>query len=895
MSEDENTLAHIGVLHKSGRYPWGSGENAYERSKGFSQYISDLKAKGLSDTDIAKAMDIKTTELRANKTIAKNEIKKADISRALMLKDKGMSNVAIGKAMGKPESSIRSLLADDAGKRADQLTTTTNVLRDHVDTKTYLDVGTGSANHMGVSVPQLTNAVSVLKEEGYHVFYLKQPQLGTQHETTLKVLAPPGSTYSDFLKNKDQIKTVAAYSDDGGSTYKTLEPPTQVNPKRVDVRYAEDGGSKMDGVIQLRRGVDDISMGPARYAQVRIQVGKDRYLKGMAVYADDLPEGIDMRFNTNKSNTGNKLDAMKGTKDDPKNPFGSTVRQKHYIDASGKEQLSALNLVNEEGDWKQWGNTLSSQFLSKQSPALAESQLNMRLDTLQSEFSDISKLTNPVVKKQLLQAFSDSADASAVHLKAAGLPRTKTHVILPVNSLKDNEIYAPKYNNGEKVVLVRHPHGGKFEIPELTVNNRNREAKAVIQNADDAVGINAHVAGRLSGADFDGDTVLVIPNDSRKVQTSPALKSLINFDPQTAYPKYDGMKVMSPQDKQHKMGDISNLITDMTIKGANQAELARAVKHSMVVIDAEKHSLNHKQSYLDNNIAQLKVKYQGSARAGSNTLISKASSRADVAKYKQRAASEGGPIDKLTGEKKFTPTNESFTRQKVSKRTGEITDETVVKTQRSTKAAETNDLFSLVSDPGTPIEHVYATYGNKLKALANEARKEMVNTKSMHASPSAKTVYAKEVAHLKAQLNEAQKNAPLERQAQIVGASIVKAKVASNPGMDKDDLKKVTAQALSEARARVGAKKATVTISDSEWHAIQAGAVSTNVLEQLLKNADLDRVKELATPREARGILDGAKLSRAQSMLSSGYTQAEVAAALGVSVSTLDSGLSKNK
>ena len=48
------------------------------------------------------------------------------------------------------------------------------------------------------------------------------------------------------------------------------------------------------------------------------------------------------------------------------------------------------------------------------------------------------------------------------------------------------------------------------------------------------------------------------------------------------------------------MGDVSNLITDMTIKGANNDELARAVRHSMVVIDSEKHNLDVKASARDN-------------------------------------------------------------------------------------------------------------------------------------------------------------------------------------------------------------------------------------------------------------------------------------------------------
>lgn len=894
MKDDE--LAHIGVLHKSGRYPWGSGENPYQRSAGFLAHVEEMRKQGLTDTQIARGLGmfdgtdgIKTTEFRVNLKIAKDEVLKADISRAMMLKDKGLSNVAIGKIMGKNESVVRGLLKEDAGVRASRLDATAKILRDAVAEKKYLDVGVGTEHYMGISDTQLKQAVQLLKEQGYQKFYIKEPQLGTNHETTIQVLAAPGSTYSQLLKERDQIKPFTDYSEDRGKTYQSsLEPIKNVKSKIIQVRYGGDGGAHMDGVIELRRGVPELSLGPKHYAQVRIGVDGTHYLKGMAIYADDLPDGVDIRFNTNKENTGNKLDALKPQKRSKQtgeilkdDPFGSQTKPKHYTDSKGKEHLSALNIVNEEGNWDDWSSKLSSQFLSKQPTSLAKEQLKVRYESLHQEFEDISKLTNPSVKRKLLQTFADSADSSAVQLKAAGLPRTKTKVILPINSLKDTEIYAPTFNNGERVVLVRHPHGGKFEIPELTVNNRNKDGKRLIPNAADAVGINAKVAQRLSGADFDGDTVLVIPNDQGKVKTSPALLDLKDFDPQTQYKKYDGMKVMNSADKQHKMGDISNLITDMSIRGASQAELARAVKHSMVVIDAEKHELNYKQSYIDNNISELKVKYQGSARKGASTLISQATSRLNVPNRNARSAKEGGPIDAVTGEKKFTPTGEKF----IDKKGKEVT-----KSFRSQKLAETNDAHTLSS--GQPIEDVYANYSNRLKALANEARKEMISTPRRPISQSAKETYAPEVASLMAKLNTALKNAPLERQAQIVANSIVKMKLADDPGADSSDIKKIKSKALDEARNRVGAKKTQVKIEPREWEAIQHGAISSNVLEKILNNTDLDHVKELATPRTHLTI-DAGKLNRAKGMLAAGYTQAEVAVALGVSVSTLSKAINK--
>jgi hypothetical protein len=649
------------------------------------------------------------------------------------------------------------------------------------------------------------------------------------------------------------------------------------------VRYAEDGGADMDGVIQLRRGVDDISLGNAKYAQVRIAVDGTHYLKGMAMYTDDLPDGVDIRFNTNKSNTGNKKDAMKPLKDDPDSPFGSIVRQKEYVDKNGKKKQSVLNIVNEEGQWDEWSSKFSSQFLSKQSPALAKEQLNIRLKEKQKEFDEIMSLTNPSVRKKLLETFADDADSSSVHLKAAGLPRTKTKVILPINSLKDNEVYAPTFRDGEKVVLVRHPHGGKFEIPELVVNNRNPQAKKVMGQAIDAIGINANVAKRLSGADFDGDTVLVIPNNSRKVKSESPLQGLRNFDPQVQYKGYEGMPKMSSRTKQLEMGKVSNLITDMTIRGASHSELAAAVRHSMVVIDAEKHNLNWKQSAIDNNISELKKKYQGdgsSKRTGASTIISQASAEARIPDRKERPAKLGGPIDPKTGKKMYVPKGDTY----ISKKTGK----TEVSKIKVPKMLLTDDAHTLSS--GQPMEKVYADYANNLKALANKARKTALETKTIPYSPSAKQAYKKEVSSLQAKLNVALKNAPLERQAQIVANAIVKAKTSANPGMDSSDLKKIKGRALEVARNRVGAKKTPVVITPKEWSAIQAGAISKSQLEKILNHANIDQIKQLATPRKAT-VMDSGKMARAQSMLASGYTQAEIADALGVPVSTLNSAI----
>ena len=827
-------------------------------------------------------MGMTVKALRDSKSIARNSVFQANVTTALKLKDKNMSNVAIGERMGINESSVRTLLDPTVRGRQNVLVTTSNLLKDKIKDGGFLDVGAGTENHLSISATKLATAVSFLKQQGYVTHNVQVAQLGTTKKTTIKVLAAAGTTYKDVVTNLDKIKSIAAYSTDGGETYESIKPPVNVSSKRIGVRYAEQGGANADGVIYIRPGVPDISLGSARYAQVRIAVDGTHYLKGMAMYKDDLPEGTDLLFNTNKKATSNKLDAMKPQKDE-KNPFGSTIHQREYTGSDGKQHLSPMNIVNEQGDWLKWSKNLSSQFLSKQPTDLARRQLDLTLQTRRDALDEIMRLTNPVVKRNLLESFADSADSAAVHLKAAQLPRQANRVILPFPNMKENEVYAPTFRNGERVVLVRHPHGGTFEIPELVVNNRNAEAKSAIGAAPDAIGIHPKVAEHLSGADFDGDAVLVIPNNARHVKTTSSLTGLQNFNPQEMYKGYPGMKPITPRAKQHQMGDVSNLITDMTIKGANPEEIAAAVRHSMVVIDAEKHNLDYKRSAIDNGIAGLKEKYQGRGAtgrlAGASTIVSRAGSEVRIPNRRLRRASEGGAVDPVTGKKVYVDTGESFTD-----RQGRV----VVKKTTSTRLAEAKDARSLSS--GMPIENIYADHSNRLKALANEARKSALNTGNLAVSASAKNVYKTEVDSLKSKLNIALRNQPRERQAQLIGQAIVAAKRAANPSMDDADLRKIKGQALQTARDRVGARKQRIEITDEEWRAIQAGAISTTELRKILLNADADRVRKLATPRTAT-VVTPAKLAIAKLKLEAGYTQAEIADSLGIPVSTLNSAL----
>lgn len=880
-------LMHYGTKRHSGRYPWGSGENPYQDSRSFLGTEQQLRKEGLSEKEIADYFEISIKQLRARKSNAKNAVTAANISEAVKLKGKGYSNVAIGKKMGVPESTVRNWLKPGADQKRTVATKTADYLKSAVDKQKYIDVGGGVENMMGIPRTQLDNAIEMLKDQGYKIQYIQTEQLGTGKKTSIKVLTKGDVPYSEVSKNRVEIAYPGFYSDDGGTTLRTIKPPVSISSKRIKVNYREDGGVDKDGVIELRRGVDDLSLGKARYAQVRIAVDGTHYLKGMAMYSDDIPDGYDIVFNTNKKRGTPMLgkgddSVLKTMKSDQDNPFGATIRhdnelilcQSHYKGKDGKEHQSALNIVNEEGNWNTWRKSLSSQMLSKQSPTLAKKQLKLAYDLKQDEFDEIMAVENPVIKRNLLDKFADGCDSASVHLKAAGLPRQASKVILPFPDMKENEIYAPSFRDGESVVLIRYPHAGTFEIPQLTVNNKNETANRLIRNAQDAVGIHPKVAERLSGADFDGDTVLVIPTRGVNIKTSQPLKGLKDFDPKIAYPAYKGMPEPGSKgsgfNKQRQMGDVSNLITDMTLKGATPDELAAAVRHSMVVIDAEKHNLNWRQSYEDNHIAQLKEKYQGGKNRGASTLISKASSDARPGARKEY-------IDPATGKKVYSYTGETYTNRK---------GKTVPRTIKSTKMAETEDAYTLSS--GTVMETVYAEHANKLKALANRSRKESYSTTPIPYSPTAKKTYSSEVDSLNSKLNIALQNRPLERKAQLLANAKVRIVKDANPDMDADDIKKLKGRCLTEARIQTGARKQQIEITPKEWEAIQAGAISTNKLQQIVNNSDLDVLKQLAMPREYK-TMTPAKQSRARAMEARGYTTAEIADALGVSTSTVQS------
>lgn len=979
-------LMHYGVARRSGRYPWGSGKDP-QRNRDFLTRVHELRKGGFTftdehgktwtgDTAIAKSLGLSTSQFRTEVALANSERRALDVARAKSLSDDGLGPTEIGRQMGLPESTVRSLLNEKSEARMNQAKNTAAFLKEQVDSKEMIDVGSGVERELNISKERLNQALYLLEREGYNVYEGGIPQVTNPgHQINQKVLCKPGIEHKEIYEY-DRVKTITEYtSRDDGQTFSKFVYPKSMDSKRLMVRYDEDGGTLKDGIVELRRGVEDLSLGNARYSQVRILVDGTHYIKGMAVYSDDMPDGVDVVFNTNKKKgtpaLGDKNNTvLKTIKSDPDNPFGSLIMpkgQSTYTDKNGKEQLSLINKRADEGDWNDWKDALPSQFLGKQSLSMVKKQLSLAKADKLAEYDDICSLTNPTIKKHLLEKFADNCDSAAVHLQAAALPGQKYHVIIPVNSLKDNEVYAPNYENGSKVALIRYPHGGTFEIPILTVNNKHANAKKLIgTDSIDAIGINKNNADRLSGADFDGDAVMCIPTHDKggkvKITSTRALKDLEGFDPKLEYQADDIVKDADGVEHAYRngrefkimkntgtqMGIASNLITDMTLAGATPSELARAVKHSMVVIDAEKHKLDYKQSEIDNDIASLKKKYQPKydddgnliGYGGASTLLSRSKGETSVDKrqgsakvnvkgkdYYDPDKPEGSKVyktaddlyypvrkyDKASGVMtirtadgnkvtynvsdkeavaKYTPvkrTDPKTGEVYFTDKSGKIRYKSDKRTQESTRMAETDDANTLVSEFKHPKELAYADYANSMKALGNQARMEMVSTGNLKYNRQAHETYKPEVDSLMNKLNTALLNTTRERAAQRSANAEVNAKKLANPDMKSDEVKKAGQQSLTAYRNKYGSvarRDRNIEITDREWEAIQAGAISDSQLKKILNNTDIDKLRERATPRTMNNVTP-AKASRIKAMSASNYSLEEIAKATGYSTTTV--------
>lgn len=908
--ESQNgVLEHYGTKKHSGRYPWGSGENPYQHSGDFLSRIELLKNKGLSEKDILNSINdtlpkeyqMSLSEFRVAKSKAINLRKMSEYEQIKDLRDnKGLGWTDIAKQLNMSESSVRSKYSGNIDKKTKRAESIAETLKKEVEKKGMVDISEGANQVLGISETELNDAAYTLEAEYGFKRYgvgIRQPT-NIRQQTNITVLAKPEFDQKYAYQHQDQIDSLGDYhSNDGGETFQKLQRPSSLDSSRVAIRYGDEGGLAKDGVIEIRRGVPDLDLGKSHYAQVRILIDGDHYLKGMAVYSDDLPDGVDVMFNTNKPSGTPKMKVLKEAKADPDNPFGAAIKangQSMYIGADGKEHLSPINKLKEEGDWDTMSRSVSSQFLSKQPKKLIENQLKLTVADYKAQYDEIMQYNNPTIKKKLLNDFADTCEGTSMTLKASAFPGQSTKVILPINQIKETEAYCPTYENGTKLALIRFPHAGTFEIPIVTVNNKNVHGKRNLGAIQDAIGINAKVAERLSGADFDGDTVMTIPiTDKVSIKSTPALKELKDFDPKTEYAVPPGnpnhVRLMKKEEKQREMGVISNLITDMTLRGADEKELARAVKHSMVIIDAEKHGLDYKRSERENGIAELKQKWQirvdeeGNVKyGGASTLLSR---RKQTIRVPERRGSTH--VDKDTGELVYKESGRTFIDSKTGKE--RMAEDTV------SLISETKDARTLSS--GTIQENLYADFSNQLKAMARQARKEAANMPGLKYSPAAAKKYASEVRSLNDKYNTMLMNKPKERKAMLIANASIKAKIQEqglNPAIDKKEIKKISSVEMQRARDSVGAsgRKSKVVFTDKEWEAIQAGAISDSKLMKILNSSDSDEIVKRAMPK-ATTVMSSAKISKAKAMLRSGYSYADIAKACGVPESTVYSALNK--
>lgn len=969
--EVESAIYHSGVAHDenppgrgSGRYAFGSGENPFQHQNNrtpqnydlFLKMVKQFKAEGKSESEIAayfgmitkKTGEGSSKELRDTVTIARHAVRAAQEAEAWRLysdenSDTYHNYTKVGKEMGLNDTTVRLLLDPAKSIYNSQLYGIKDKLVSELAEKKCIMVGHGIENELADDIPGVTRtkldaAIRELENEGYQRRYVQVKQMGTTHETNVEILMSPDMNFADVARDNSLIKPVVDYTPDGGKTWETPVAPVSINSDRVEVKYAENGGLSKDGSIELRPGVADLSLGNSSYAQVRIAVDDKYYLKGMAIYGNekDFPDGVDIIFNSNKPMEKGKFNAMKKLNLDEgltAESFGATIKrggQSYYIDADGNKKLSAINKVNEEGDWDRWSKDLSAQFMSKQGLPLIKQQIALTLADREYQLEEINKVTNNELKKKLLIDYADSLDADASSLKLMGMRGEKAKVILPSDRIRDTEVYAPDYPDGTSVCLIRFPHAGTFEIPRLTVNNKNSEIKKQFGNMRDAIAINSKVAEQLSGADFDGDTVWVLPDNQRQITTKPYLEALKGFDPKAEYPMYPGMKVMTSREKGIQMGKTTNLLMDITSMGADDDDIAKVTKHSMVVIDAQKHKLNWRQSYIDNDIEAITAKYRGynengRLKSGASTIFTRAKAEArvdELSKYRKYDPETGAVIQNPTGkelkvykkvdEYKVNNKGQTLYYDDMGNETTENTGRpikvgktlykdadgkpVVIGTKKAqtetTQMAVTNDAMTLVHDPTNKKEVAYAQYANTLKAKAAEARKIAVSLETTKQDKAAAQAYATEVASLQSKLNNSAKNAPRERYAQIIANTRYKAALEANPELkyDKDKLKKLRNRCLTYGRETAGAsgERRKFTISEKEWEAIENHAITASTMNKIINNVDTDVIREHCTPRSTNAI-SAAQISKIRIMASNkgGYTIDEIAKACGVSASTV--------
>ena len=284
---EEKSLTHYGMPRRSGRYPWGSGEDPYQHSIDFLGRVEEMRKNKFTYTDkdgktwtgdnaIAKSMGLTSSEFRIELSLCNSERRMKQVARAQSLRDDGLGYTEIGRLMGVRESTVRSWLEEKAAAKMVEARLTADFIQDQVDKYGMVDVGKGAAAELRISNERMKEALYILENNGYPVYGGGIPNVtnpGKQLNQT--VVCKPGTKANeiyDFSKvhalNEDRYITR-----DGGETFvKKFQYPASMDSKRMMIRYNEEGGLEKDGIVEIRRNVPDLSLGESRYAQVRILV-----------------------------------------------------------------------------------------------------------------------------------------------------------------------------------------------------------------------------------------------------------------------------------------------------------------------------------------------------------------------------------------------------------------------------------------------------------------------------------------------------------------------------------------------------------------------------------------------------------------------------------------------
>jgi len=834
----KNYLIHYGTKRHSGRYPWGSGGN----ESGTTKQIQELLNKGYSYKDIANKLGTTASEIKSYISYSKTQETNHMIHQIAAKKQHGYSNVEIAKQLGVSEGLVRyysnKQISEKKAASNERVDKVSKSLESILDKHIGVDVGTGVNVNLNLTNSEMNKVIVGLKDKGYKVEMINVPDPTNRAITVLhQILTKESVTGRDLHQSINDIVSVNVKA----NKVSTGTKPISISKTRVAIKH----DPSKDGMIYIRPGVKDIFIPVGKtYCQARILVGENKYLKGMAVYSDDIPKGKDVQFFHSKATDSKALkDIEKGI-----NIFGSNVYQ---YEKNGVQ--SAINVVGSkpgagvEGYWDGWNSArnLSTQFLAKQPPkAITERIRATKLD-LAKELKDINSISNPTIKSWALENFSLALDKKAASMDVSAFPRQSNKVIFGID-IKDNEVYAPTYNSGETIALVRYPHAGTFEIPVLKVNNNNPSGRKILGNAIDAIGISAKSAAQLSGADYDGDTVIAIP--AKYVKATAPVKSLIDFDPRKAYPNGPTTPRITEKQKQEKMGEITNLISDATIRGASVSELTRLVKHSMVVIDSYKHNLDYKQSEIDNDIASLKKKYRQTA-----SIISDAKSPAYVNRELDTSAkgrSYSLPIDS----KGNIVYKESTTKRYKSK----------------------VDKISLIDNPekhytsSNGVESSYASYSEHLKNMARSARLQSAKvSKAYSVNEAAAKEYKNEIASISYKLGQFERSKAAERQ--------VNRKTLAKSAKSDDTTK--AEQIRANYRKQYGV--APLQLTKREAEALAKGALPKSTVVKALKAFKGLNYSSFTKSTQATTKLQASNVKRYKNL---GYNYSEIANILGISV-----------